>query len=255
MPTMSFKKTVEDVKASETSGNAEILEITEETALVPSPKKELANLTNAAGDVIGEFDTKDIRLPYLRIVQKISDDASTFGSGSILFNGEVKLATEGNPIRMTFVQMQKFYEEKLPMQAEKRPLICDTAEEVLKAGGSFNMKDEHYFAEVVMLRVVLERPETISEQDSLLFPYKAPNGKWYAMALWTARGTAYGQTGPVLYTASLNFLAEGLYHGEWNVSTEKRTNSKGSWHVPSLRFNGKHEGEMLDFMLRLSGRK
>ena len=135
MPTMSFKKTVEDVKASETSGNAEILEITEETALVPSPKKELANLTNAAGDVIGEFDTKDIRLPYLRIVQKISDDASTFGSGSILFNGEVKLATEGNPIRMTFVQMQKFYEEKLPMQAEKRPLICDTAEEVLKAGG------------------------------------------------------------------------------------------------------------------------
>jgi hypothetical protein len=253
---MSFKKTVEDVKSSEASGNAEIIETTvEETALAVPANKELAHLTNRAGDVTGEFNNRDIRLPYLRIVQKISDDAATYGAGSLLFNGEVKIATEGQPIKMTFLAMNKSYEEKLPMQSEKRPLVCDTAEEVLKAGGSFNPKDPHYFAEVAMLQVVLERPEGLSEQDSLLFPYQAPNKKWYAMALWTARGTAYGQTAPILYTASLNFLADGLYQGEWSVSTDKRTNSKGSWHVPSLRFNGKHEGEMLDFMLKLRGRK
>jgi hypothetical protein len=251
MSTMSFKKTID------AANSTEVEVVSQPTSLVPalSRSRDLAHLTNKAGDVIGEFNATDIRLPYLRIIQKISDDAATYGAGSFLFNGEVKIASEGQAVKMTFIRFNKFYEEKLPMEAQKRPMVFDTADEVLKAGGSFNSKDEHFFTEVAMMQAVIERPDGLSDQDSLLFPYKAPNEKWYAMTLWTARGTAYSQTGPVLYTASNNFLSDGLYQGEWNVSTEKRTNPKGSWHVPSLRYVGKHEGEMRGFMLSLRGGK
>ena len=246
---MSFRNKVTEEKTEP------VIEVTESTAVVPAAEKSLAVPVSAAGDIRGEFGISHIKLPYLKIVQKISDDASRFGAGSILFNGEVKIAGEGQPVSMTFLSLDKMYEEKLPMQAEKRPMTCDTADEVLKAGGSFNPNDEHYFQEVALMRVVIKRPDGLSDQDSLLFPYQAPNGAWYGQALWSARGTSYNQTGPVLYTASLNFLAGGLYQGEWAVSTEKRTNSKGSWHIPSLRFMGKHEGEMQAFFLKLRGNK
>jgi hypothetical protein len=229
--------------------------VAETTAITPATEKTVAVPVSASGDVRGEFGISDIKLPYLKIVQKISNDAERFGAGSILFNGEVKVGGENQPFSATFLSLDKMYEEKLPMDAQKRPLVFDKADDVIQAGGSFNPNDEHYFQDVALMRVVIEKPENASDQDSLLFPYKAPNGKWYAQSLWSARGTSYSQTGPVLYTASMNFLANGLYRGQWAVSTEKRTNSKGSWHIPSLRFMGEHEEEMQNFFLKLRGSK
>lgn len=238
---MSFKKTAEEIK----SQPAESQEITVVEA------KPLAVMTDSGEDVQGHFSMRDIKLPRISIVQKISEDASVFGAGAIVFNREVKLATEGQKIPVTFLRLNKEFEEKLPIGAERMPTLYQTPEEVLEKGGSLRYGDPNYFQEIAHIQVVIPKPENASDQEALLFPYEAPDGKWFGLALWTVRSTAYTPIVPTLYTANKMFLKDGLCNGSWDLSTEKRTNLKGSWHVPAIRFNGRHQGEMQEFMNHL----
>jgi hypothetical protein len=104
---MSFKKTAEEIKTIP----ADVQEI-----VVVEPKP-LAVRTETPSDVHGYFSMRDIKLPRISIVQKISEDASVFGAGTIVFNREVKLATEGQKIPVTFLRIDKEFEEKLPIGA------------------------------------------------------------------------------------------------------------------------------------------
>ena len=244
MATMSFKKTAEEVKQAKE----------ENTELVPVEQQPLAIAApDVTADVVGEFGIRDVKLPRVQIIQKISDDSSVFGAGAIVFNREVRLATEGQKIEVTFIRLRKQYEEKLAIGSERMPAVYDTAEQVIAAGGSLQYGDQSYFQEVAQVQMVIRKPDTATEQESLLFPYEAPDGKWYAMAMWGVRSTAYTPVVPTLYTASRMFLSNGLYNGNWELSTEKRTNLKGSWHVPAIKFLGQHNDSMKTFMGELRG--
>ena len=241
MATMSFKKTAEEIKTQPA-------EVTDIVVVEPKP---LATRSEPQGDVTGYFSMRDIKLPRISIVQKISEDASVFGAGAIVFNREVKLAVEGQKIPVTFLRIDKQFEEKLPIGAERMPDIKETPDEVLQAGGSLKYGDPNYYQEIAHIQAVIPKPENASDQEALLFPYEAPDGKWFGLALWTVRSTAYTPVVPTLYTANKMFLKDGLCNGSWDLSTEKRTNLKGSWHVPAIRFNGRHQGEMQEFMNHL----
>jgi hypothetical protein len=204
----------------------------------------------------GEISRSDIQLPYLSIVQKTSDLADNFKSGSVVFAKEVQLAPPGQPCEVIILKLAKLYEEEIPYGTEDaRPQIFASIKDARAAGF-----DETYGAEKrVVTRgdmdVLVKAPATFANPvHETMFSFEAGGAK-YALARWTVRKGAYKTTAGAIITALQlgSALKEGIWAATWNLTVNTESNAKNTWYQPYLKISGKTSPEVLDLIRDLKG--
>lgn len=235
MPTMSF--------SSATEATSQELATTTPAAIVKTYDSPTAA-------VQGEINQTDIRLPRVNLVQKMSETAEVFKFGDIIFEKTVKIGDLNTPVGITVLGIKKQYQQDLPYGSEEMPMVFDTSEQVRAAGGSVIPRSENYFAEIAHIRLVIEAPESLSEEELEFFPYQF-NDKSYAQAVITVGRSAYGTFAKPLITHAFNTLKDCLWAGKFELHADLKKSPKGSYVVPVPVYKGRHETEVANFFKSL----
>lgn len=204
----------------------------------------------APSGVQGEINQTDIRLPRVNLVQKMSETAEIFKFGDIIFEKTVKIGDLNSPVKITVLGIKKQYQQDLPYGSEEMPQLFDTSEEVRQAGGSVVRGGDNYFAEIAHIRMVIEAPESLGEEELEYFPY-AFNDKYYAQAVITVGRSAYGTFAKPLITHAFNTLKDGLWNGKFELHADQKKSPKGTYVVPVPAYKGKHDAETAEFFKSL----
>lgn len=250
MAKQSFNVTKKTEPAA-TAADAAPAENTPSTAVATRPDATVATPIPPSGDMAGDFNPDDIRLPRVNLIHKTSKEelVTTFGIGSLVLNQEVKLSDGKMPIKVTAVRFMKDYVQKLPFGDENQPKVFKTEDEVRQAGGSLNYADVdsgNYFMPRGHIQLVIPQPADAADD---LFPYEH-EGINYAVALLTVSSSAYTSAGKELATLRANnkVMREGLRFGSLNLTSEGRKSAKFSWVVPVIKFTGANTPEFVKFL-------
>jgi len=227
------------------------------TALVPA-----APATGAVTrtDTPIEFDDNDIRfediyLPKVNLVHNVGDLMKVFSPGEIVLNGTYVIHTPTHqskkgtdPLKITVIGFKKKqYVEKI--SGGDKGLLVNTEAEVEANGGTLNyavwkqnvdarktnpaLPAIRRFETLATALLLIERPPHLT--DSLQFPYEF-EGKFYALALWGMKGTAFTNAAKHFFTArKIGFLKSGYWSRSWALTTklEDYNNGNVSW-IPQV---------------------
>lgn len=223
----------------------------EQEALTAAPKQELSAPKQASGPVSGldgDFTSRDIKLPRLNLVQKMSAAVDEgFRPGDILFrNGDVTIPLE-LPGEVTIVNLRKQYQEKLPYGTTEMPRTFDSAADVRAAGLTTNYGEEGYCQEIAHIQVLFSAPADTPEDLLDLFPYSY-DGKDYAIALMTLSASSYTAAAKPIITAFMSHLRGKHWTGKWILGSDKKSGGGNTWYVPTVKMNGKHTPEFAEFV-------
>jgi len=196
------------------------------------------------GQLVGEFDERDIRLCRLQVAFGVGGLAAAgHPQGALVLDGTHVLAVLGGKLGITLVAGIKRYKEWLTPEQwreEKRPRVFDTEAEVLGNGGTIDWVDgqpKPTFSPVMDYRVLIEKPENV---DCGLFAIPL-EGKLYAPAAWTVDKGAYKSVVPTVMKYGATIKQHGLEAVQWQVSTAMRRNNFGSsTPIPSIAYAGLH---------------
>lgn len=242
----SFKKnkkeptTVPDAEVKDAP--AAPLAIREERSVAVAPQHS---------DVKGEFSHKDLQMPRLNIVAKTGELSELFTPGSVVINKEVAIYDSANkdaePVRVIVLDLEKKYERVNEMGSDEDYEVVDSFEQVKERGGKLvygkKQADEARsdgqvpFAEIAIIKVLVEAPKGLNEDALALFPFEVGDHA-YAPALWTVRSTAY-KVAKLLFTARSTHLRDGFRYGVWTLATKKEQNGQLIWFEPVFKTAGK----------------
>lgn len=230
---------------------------TPSTAVATRPDSTVAAPLPPQGDMQGDFNHDDIRLPRINLIHKTSKEEAVtkFGIGSFVLNQELKLSDGKTPIPVVALRFVKDLIQKLPFESTEQPKVFKTEEEVLQAGGSLNWADKdggNFFIPRGHIQLIIPMPEGTDEAGEALFPYQY-EGVNYAMAILTVSSSAYTSAGKELATLRANnkVMRKGLAYGKLLLTSEGRKNASFSWVVPVLKFNGENSQEFVEFFNKL----
>lgn len=243
MPSVSFNQLNETPAAQpEPAVTAEVV-VTDET-----PKQELAQKTDSpVVGLQGDFQSSDIKLPRLNLVQKTSEAVNLgIKPGTVIFKAGENILELQAPVNATILGLRKQYQQNLPYGDERTPEVYDTAEEVRAAGGSLTWGSENHFKEIAHVQVLFEAPANASEEERDLFPYEF-KGNSYALAMMTLAGSAYTNGAKPIITAMLSYLRGKHWTGKWALVSELKKDARNSWYVPIFKQNGRHDEEFAEF--------
>jgi hypothetical protein len=210
----------------------------------------------AFGEVTGEFDQSDIRIPKLEMVHGVGDLSEVFAPGDIIYNGELKLAGKGEPIHMSVLSIRKFYRESLPYDPDRDVMarIFATAEEVAAAGltSEWDDKTPPTVDKVAEMRVAIECPEGV---DRELFPIcvqvPTAEGKTavmrFALAVFTVHRTSYAPVAKQVFSAAAMTLKGKLPAGRWRLATLREKRGGNVVTVPSFRLISRYTDPVVDY--------
>jgi len=202
------------------------------------------------GDYLPSFS--DIILPRLAIAQNIGTLKESFVPGSVVLDRKVALFVppamkDGQIVRQATAPVSIIvvgfrptrFVEKVIGSAD-RGQIVKTEREVALAGGTldwseWNMKQASgmkLFQPLADAFLVIERPEHLKD-DNTNFTYEV-DGKFYALALWAQKGTAYTAAAKrVFFTGRrIGILRKAGYPSwQFTLATREDTYGKGnkSW--------------------------
>jgi hypothetical protein len=233
------------------------------TTVVPDPTKapttSLATVPSAAvsterapvsyGDDSDETGTNDIIIPRINIVQKVGDLSNIFTEGDIVFNKASVLLKSPKPeaknlgkfLRVVLCGFRKdrFVEKTVGGVLGK---IVDSEAQVLALGGTTNWNEakatgRKLFQTLAEGLLLIERPEGIDDPS---FSFSA-DGKEYALAAYSMKGTAYTNGAKVFRTArkigwlanSVNaqkqLVTRGYPFGVWKLGSELKSFDGGNF--------------------------
>lgn len=224
------------------------------TALAAPAEKQLAEPFDAPqGDFAGNWDREDVRLPRINLIHKTSANEliEAFGIGGFAFDKSVKLSDGKTPLMVTALRAAKDYVQKLPYGSSETPAVFKTPDEVTKNGGSLNYADVdsgNFFGPRAHIQFVVPMPEGTGEEGEALFPYEF-EGVNYGMAIMTVSSSAYTSVGKELATLSNNnkVMRRGLRFGRLALTSEVRKNTKNSWHIPVIKYQGENPADLVAF--------
>ena len=223
------------------------------TAVATRPDATVALPLSSTEDMQGDWNRSDIRLPRINLIHKTSDNKliKSFGIGAFAYDKEVKLSDGETPIEVTCLVATKDYVQKLPFGDSETPATFKSAKEVTDNGGSLNYKDAdngNYFQERAHLQLVVAMPEGVDETGEALFPYEF-EGKAYGMALMTVVSSAFTSVGKEIATLRNNnkVMRRGLWFGKLALTSEVKTNTKNSWHIPVVKYAGEVPADLAAF--------
>lgn len=187
------------------------------TTPTTEPNDQLAVPAAPMSGIVGEVDAQDFSLCYLSLCQKSGQLADDFKPGNFVFGKAIDLGTTALviPIRAT-----KFYEEDCPFGTgtgatwARRSDIPDVE-----------------FREAANIDFLVKIDQPVS---ALSVSYE---GEVWACARFVVRKSSYSIF-KTLVTDTSGFLKGGLYTGRYQLISEKRSNEKNSWYVPTLRADG-----------------
>jgi hypothetical protein len=220
-------------------------------AVVEQPSREVAVQNQwAGGQVQGEVDSSDIRLPRINLAQKSGKLGEDFQPGTFTFNKEVVIGDTENAFTFVALGIRKQYQEDLQYDPDgPTPKTFNTAAEVRQAGGQVSDYDgDGYYREIAHVLCLLEAPKGLSEEQQEFFIYEF-EGNRYALAMWTVSGSSYTSVAKTIFSAAAptGHLKHGLEAGAWSVHSVKRTNPRNSWFAPVIKVAGKTTAEFQAF--------
>ena len=218
----------------------------------------------AVSDSPIEFDENDIRfedvyLPRVNIVQNIGDLMKIFNPGEIVLNSTFVIHTPAQlekkiagtaPLNITIIGFKKKqYAEKV--SGNVQGLLVNSEAEVARAGGTLAYKEWDqsvqaaktnptvkalkYFQPLSTALLLIERPADLKDEGNLQFPY-ACEGKQYALALWSMKGTAFTNAAKHFFTArKIGHLREGYPTRAWTLTTKLETYGSNMAWVPVVK--------------------
>ncbi len=215
--------------------------VSEETALMAPTHDAPLPL----GSVCGDISPEDIVIPRLSLVQGVGDLAELFAPGGIVLDKSLLLSDGNTPLELTVLSARKKYIENLPFDADSRPNVFNTLEEVRAAGGTIDWVDDQQpsYVPLLQVHVIFRAPEGSDYAYPLEF-----EGQSYGLAIWTMRGVAYNRAGRNILTAASFALRDGLFNGKWQLTTKREKFGRNSIVVPVLRNVGRNTPEFVDFL-------
>jgi len=200
----------------------------------------------AFGDNDSEIDFSEINLPKINLVQKVGGLSEQFEPGEIVLNKELVLP---QPMRFAVVGMSKTqYVERV--QGGEMGNLFNSVEEVVEAGGTViyakaQEADIPWYQRMKRALILIEKHDDVEDEDS--FPYEH-DGKKYAIAIWTMKGTAFTNAAKALLTArKIGCLKSGYLATYWNATTSIQQFGKNFAAVPAVKSDGKTTEEFRAF--------
>lgn len=219
------------------------------------------------GDKLPTFN--EIIFPRLNLVQNSGLLKDQFPPGSIVhgqslviyettvFNKQTNaIIKQGTPpVILTVLGFRptRFVEK---IQGGERGLICNTEAEVRSAGGTLDynewklkakdgMKRFEYLADAVVL---IERPAHCADDDTV-FIYPV-NGKKYALAMWSMKGTAYTHAAKRVFFTNrqMGCLRKGYPSRSFAVSTKSEQREGNTYFVPVCIPHQESTAEMIELI-------
>lgn len=204
------------------------------------------------GQIQGEFSRSDLTIPKLNLVNKTGELSNSFPAGSFLYNREVVIGDGKKPCPITLTRVAKFYLQDLPFGSGEMPKNFSSIRDVRAAGGALATEQDaeegvDRYSEAMTCIVLVKSPVG----EHALFPFQY--GKdYYALAQWLLTKSAYKQTGRKIFTDSQLALRAGIDTASYELTSSLRTNSMGSWYVPTVKLGAKHDEKFVEFVRNLS---
>ena len=247
----SFKQPVSKPATSQAEKTQTIPTTPAPAALLPDHDDEpSAHLAIPAKPVEGEFLSEDFVIPKLHLVQAVGPLSEKFTPGQFVYNKELVISDGASPVNITVLRIKKQYQENLAYGGDELPRIFETLDEVRRAGGWIDWRDNQRppFSPILHALVVIRSPF----EENPLFPYEF-EGTAYGLALWTLRGVSFTRAGKTIITASQFALKDGLHTGSWALTSKREKVGMNFIHVPNLRHDARHNAEFTRFALGLLG--
>jgi hypothetical protein len=169
---------------------------------------------------------EDIIMPRLNLVQGVGKMSTIWAPGTILFNKDCVIFDPGvadkklpngeiqpgrpatDPVILTVVGFQKdrFVEK---VEGGIGGATVKTEAEVAQLGGTLDYNEDRekrklgipskLFQTMATALVFFQKPNYLTDEKHLVFPYECED-KYFAMALWSMKGTAYTHGAKVIRT-------------------------------------------------------
>jgi hypothetical protein len=225
-----------------------------EKALAVMPKQSIIPAGAESGDVSGEVDQSDIKLPYLNIVQGVGDLSENFTPGQIVLAGEVALTEppkkegKGAIIEMVIVWAKKQFIEKLPYGTDERARIFDTEAGVVEAGLHLDWIDNTPppAGPLLTALILVKKPEDCEEESAY---FSLEYGKdVYAPCMWRLQNTAYTRAAKTILTAKAMSRNAALASNRFQLATKREKVGQNWIFTPNLRAGGKYDADFVEFV-------
>ncbi len=231
------------------------------TAVVVAPAPGVPATSNPGYYDDENIPASDLKLPRLNIVQKVGELSNNFAGGTVVLDGNLTLVdapkgpAESAAFRFLVIGLQdKRFVEKV--EGGLRGNSFTKEEEVVKAGGTLDYNEakasngaKPLYQTMVTAMVIIEKPDSVNPNA---FPIEY-NGKKYALALYSMKGTSYTNAAKHLYTArKFGNCKNGFRFGWWTMTSRLKA-AANSYFIPTVRQQEESTPEFRAFLGTLLG--
>lgn len=225
---------------------------------------------------------EDVILPRINIVQKVGDLSNIFNGGEVVLNQESvihepafihpndpKLNTPGTGLlNLTVLGFRKRqFTEKVA--GGKLGMLLNSEADIAKNNGTLDYKEwqqsleaakvpgspaaKRLFQRLGTALILVERPVHIPDEDHVLFPYDFAD-KWFALVLWSMKGTAYTNAAKTMFTArKIGHLRTGYTAQSWTLTTLLKEFDGNFAYIPVVKPGAKNSEEFRAFARQIIG--
>jgi hypothetical protein len=191
---------------------------TQTHAVAPAPANQHPAMSDGTdGQLQGGFDSSDIKMPAIKVVQGSSPLKEEFHEGTVVLGENLLLEPpplkDGplNKFRFVPFMMKKQYRQNLSqeeMDDGDMPAIVDSIEEVHAAGGTTQWmgRQKPSWGPLGTVTMLVEQPEG---SDDPMFSLEL-DGKNFAVASYMAGGSAYTHCPKTILNNALSMLLEPM---------------------------------------------
>ncbi len=221
----------------------------------------------------------DIRLPRINIVQKVGDLSNVFNPGEIVLNGTMVIHEPSNaqknvkgtgPLTIIILGFRKkqFCEKLEAYGSGQQGLLLNSEIDVVTNNGTLDYAEwkaslasakagkgvaKKYFQRLATALILIEKPSHVEDKDRILFPHEC-EGKFYALALWSLKGTSYTNAAKHIFTARrLGHLRSGYPTQAWSLTSKLETYGENASFIPVITPAMKSSESFLSFVREILG--
>lgn len=148
----------------------------------------------------------DIKFPKIKVVQKSSTLAVTFGQGEIVLKDQISIYTppvikdgqlvkQGSaPLTLVVIGFRKDrYVEQVPYGSDEQGILAHSLQEVARANGTLNYKENkeklaagmksRLFQTLATALFLVRKPDDVKDEDGIFFPFTCEDQKWALVTL------------------------------------------------------------------------
>jgi len=191
-----------------------------------------------------EFCLRDIDIPKLNVIQKMSEIDGAVGS--IVLDQTYAIAKPEEKIKVVLLSAIKRWKEDAPFGGEYKSKYASTQAEADALGRA----SDYEIIETAEISMLIPQPEGFTDDDA--FPYVIGDTN-YQLGRITVQKDAYRLTYKRMYTFSVVNPKVAITSRFWNFGPELFTKGKYSWYTPTLSITKESpDTEVLEFAARLS---